>query len=164
MKRTVGRALIRIAAFARGLVWAVLRPRTIGALVIVADGEGRVMLVNHSYETDVLRFPGGGAKRGEALHQCAARELREETGLRVDPEALELLGVYSGMESGQAAFIAVYVAPPGTWKGEPRPSIELDLIEFHSPERLPPATSPATRRRAREFAEGRRGLSGRWAS
>lgn len=162
MNRTLGRPLIRLAAVARRLVWAVLRPKTIGALALVVDGEGRVLLVNHSYEDTVLRLPGGGARRGETLHECAARELREETGIRAAADDLELLGVYAGRESGQAAFLAVFVVPAGVWSGEPAISAELDSVEFHLPEELPAAASPATRRRIEEFAAGLRGISGRW--
>jgi ADP-ribose pyrophosphatase YjhB (NUDIX family) len=155
--------VIQLAAIARRIVWFVFRPRTIGALMMVVDSEDRVLLVEHSYEQGVWRLPGGGAKRGELLSACAARELREETGVRVDDvEQLELLGVYSGRLGSQSTVLGVYLAPPGSWEGEPGPSAEIDRLEFHDPASPPPGTSPATRRRLQEFATGRRGVTARW--
>ena len=157
------RTAVRIAAVARRLVWFVVRPRTIGAQTIVVDQAGAVMLVRHSYDREVLRFPGGGAKRSETMAECAARELREETTLIVDnPAGLELLGIYTGREGQQTAFIAVFVAPHGTWHGDPQTSPEIDSAEFYAPGSLPLDTSPATRKRVEELARGERGLSRRW--
>ncbi|MBW3536406.1 MAG: NUDIX domain-containing protein [Actinobacteria bacterium] len=157
------RTAVRVAAVGRRLAWFVLRPRTIGAQTIVVDEAGAVMLVRHSYDRQVLRFPGGGAKRSETMAQCAARELKEETSLDVrDPDQLELLGVYTGREGQQTAFIAVFIAPVGIWEGTPRTSPEIDSVEFYAPGSLPLDTSPATRKRVEEFARGLRGVSGRW--
>lgn len=53
----------------------------VGVNVVVFDAEGRVLLVRHTYRPDrPWGLPGGGLSRDEALEQCAARELREETG------------------------------------------------------------------------------------
>ena len=157
------RSAVRVAAVARRLVWFVVRPRTIGSQMIVVNDAGEVMLVRHSYDREVLRFPGGGAKRSETMAECAARELREETSLQVDdPAALELLGIYTGREGQQTAFIAVFVAPAGTWRGHPQTSPEIDSVSFYAPGSLPLDTSPATRKRVEEMARGDRGLSGRW--
>lgn len=163
MKLTLGRLLIKMAAVARSLVWAVVRPRTVGTLMAVVDERGWVMLVEHSYETGVLRLPGGGVKRDELLAECARRELREETSLVVgDIEDLELLGVYSGREGAQSAFLAVFIAPAGSWTGSPKRSAEIDRTEFFDPADPPAQASPATRARLAEIAAGRRGVSGRW--
>jgi len=55
-----------------------------GALVV---SEGRVLLVRHhkpnSYDFWVA--PGGGAEGGEDLHAALRREVREESGLIVEP-------------------------------------------------------------------------------
>ena len=153
---------VRLAAVLRRLAWFVIRPRTIGAQVVVLDGAGRVLLVRHSYDRGALRLPGGGTRRAETFAEGASRELREETGLVADPDALELLGVFSGREGHQAAFIAVFVAPDGSWTGHPRGSPEIDSAEFHDVGLLPADTSPATRARIAEAASGRRGISGRW--
>jgi len=62
------------------------------ARVLPVDAEGRVLLL-HGWDPrrpdDSFWFTiGGGAEAGESMRQAAARELREETGLRVDPEQL----------------------------------------------------------------------------
>ena len=166
MKELISRrSAIRVAAVLRRMVWFVLRPKTVGSQIVVLNDRNEVLLVRHSYERDVLRLPGGGAKRSETFAECAARELREETSLEVaDPDALELLGVYTGGEGNQAAFIAAFVAPPGSWTGTPTPkgSPEIDSTKFHPVDALPDDTSRATRSRVTEAVSGRRGFSGRW--
>lgn len=164
MKELVSRrSAIRVASVLRKFVWFVLRPRTVGAQILVLNDRGEVLLVRHSYERGSLRLPGGGAKRSETFAECAARELREETSLDVsDADDLELLGVYTGREGNQTAFIAVFVAPAGSWSGSPTKSAEIDTAEFHPPHALPLDTSKATRARVAEAVSGRRGISGRW--
>lgn len=168
MKELVSwRSAIRVAAVLRRVAWFVFRPRTVGAQVLVFNDRDEVLLVRHSYDQAFLRLPGGGAKRSETFAECAARELREETSLEVpDPDQLELLGVYTGGDGNQAAFIAAFVASAGAWTGEPTPtgSPEIDTAEFHRVDELPADTSPATLARVAEARSGRRGISGRWVT
>lgn len=53
---------------------------------VVHDG-GRIALVRNSW-SDGWVLPGGGVEAGESLEAAAAREVTEETGLRVDVERL----------------------------------------------------------------------------
>ncbi|MFK4184375.1 NUDIX domain-containing protein [Streptomyces sparsogenes] len=56
-------------------------PRRVGAVVLVLDPRGRVLLVRPTYGTRAWQLPGGGVHKGEPATAGAARELEEETGL-----------------------------------------------------------------------------------
>lgn len=64
----------------------------LGAACVIFDGEGRVLLVHHTYGRLNWELPGGGAEPGETPDETAARELLEETGLRAELD--RLTGVY----------------------------------------------------------------------
>jgi 8-oxo-dGTP pyrophosphatase MutT (NUDIX family) len=69
-----------------------VRLRRSTARVLPVDPEGRVLLL-HGWDPlrrdDPFWFTIGGAvERGETLREAAARELREEAGIAVDPESL----------------------------------------------------------------------------
>jgi 8-oxo-dGTP pyrophosphatase MutT (NUDIX family) len=66
-------------------------PRQAGR-VLVLDSQDRVLLLQ-GFDPAVPHYRfwftiGGGAEPGESLAQAAARELREESGIRAEPAAL----------------------------------------------------------------------------
>ena len=63
-----------------------------GASGIVVDHEGRILLHRRS-DNARWALPGGVMDIGESIAQTATREVREETGLEVEPEYI--VGVYS---------------------------------------------------------------------
>ena len=62
---------------------------------LVLDDAGRVLLVRHS-NGGVWVAPGGAVDPDERPADAVVREVREETGLRVEPTALR--GVFGGPE------------------------------------------------------------------
>jgi 8-oxo-dGTP pyrophosphatase MutT (NUDIX family) len=62
------------------------------ARVLPVNPEGRVLLLHgwdpHHPEAPFWFTIGGGAEQGESLRDAATRELREETGIVIDSEAL----------------------------------------------------------------------------
>ncbi len=56
------------------------RPSSRGILV-----ENGKILLSYEKNTGVYMSPGGGVEEGETLEECCIRELREETGIQVEP-------------------------------------------------------------------------------
>jgi 8-oxo-dGTP diphosphatase len=69
---------------------------------VITDDHGRALLIqradNHRWEP-----PGGVLELGEAILDGVRREVREETGLDVEPIALT--GVYKNMNRGIVALV-----------------------------------------------------------
>ncbi len=62
------------------------------AAAIIRDPEGRVLLIRRG-DGRGWSLPGGLMEPGERILDCLRREVREETGLEVEP--LRLTGLYS---------------------------------------------------------------------
>ena len=77
----------------RGTIW---RKGEYGLVVCVwvYDGKGKLLLTRRAPEKSFAgtwENSGGAVKAGENSLQAIVRELREETGIRANPEAFELL-------------------------------------------------------------------------
>lgn len=116
---------------------------TIGAVTIVRDAEapapGRILLLRQPPGSG-WSIPGGLMDRGEKPIECAARELAEETGIRVPVDAL------------RAAVPNAIVHTNGQWVDmvfevdvPPTDTFEIDADEvfeaaWHRLDALPPLT------------------------
>lgn len=64
------------------ILWRANAKFVAGAMGLLVDGEGRVLLLRHDYRrVGQWGLPGGWLKAREGVAEGLARELREETGL-----------------------------------------------------------------------------------
>ncbi|WP_433516222.1 NUDIX domain-containing protein [Nonomuraea sp. CA-143628] len=95
------------------------------AAVIVHDQEQRrVLLIRRGrqakFAPDHWDLPVGKTGKGEVVTQTAVRELKEETGLVVDPADLRVAGLIHcswGVEAPNGFVTVVFVA--SAWSGDP---------------------------------------------
>jgi 8-oxo-dGTP diphosphatase len=65
--------------------------------VIIFNENDELLLIKRGKDPFMGKyaFPGGHMEIGETAPECAARELYEETAIKIDPSKLQLVGVYS---------------------------------------------------------------------
>lgn len=97
----------------------------LAAAVIVHDrAAGRILLLQRGerarFGQGMWDLPAGKSEPGEPITGTAVRELREETGLVVDPEALQAAHIVHGAPTPAApdGFLSV-VFTAREWSGEP---------------------------------------------
>ena len=129
--------------------WRWQRALTLGARGLVIDGDGRVLLVRHTYSSGWL-LPGGGVEFGETIEQSVTRELEEEAGVAVTGP-LELFGIYSNHAVFPGDHVVIYVAPHWRQARTTTPNSEIAEVGFFAPDALPESTTPGTRRRIAEM-------------
>lgn len=114
----------------------------VGAVVVIVDEEGRLLLEERKFPKDVWGLPGGLMELGESTEDTAKREVMEETGLTVDE--LNLINVYSGpqhfvvAENGDEFYVVTIAYYSNKYQGELIVDQKESLsFQFFSPTELP---------------------------
>lgn len=116
---------------------------------------GRVLLVKRGHEPFLgcWSLPGGRVEYGEALHEAARREVREETGLEIGtPHLVEALDVIGPGEPPSSHFVIVVFTAEA--EGEPSAASDAAEIGWFEPEAID--TLPTTPDLARIVARSQR--------
>jgi ADP-ribose pyrophosphatase YjhB (NUDIX family) len=133
------------------LWWKARRGTTLGVRALATDGEGRVLLVRHTYRHGWF-LPGGGVESGETAHEALVRELAEEGGV----EALSapvLIGFYANHAAFKNDHVVLYRVEE--WRAcAPRENGEIAERGFFAREALPEGVSRGTLRRLAEAFDG----------
>jgi 8-oxo-dGTP pyrophosphatase MutT (NUDIX family) len=118
---------------------------------VVTDGEGRVLLLEHTY-VHGWHLPGGGVDQGESCEAAVVRELVEEAGIR----ALErpvLLSVHDNGASFPGDHVLLFRIDRWT-RTEATARNEITRTGFFDPRDLPPGVTRGTRARLAEVFGG----------
>jgi 8-oxo-dGTP diphosphatase len=103
---------------------------SVSVAAAIIDEQGRALAVQRR-DNGKWEPPGGVLELGETIPQGLAREVYEETGLTVEPEAVT--GVYKNMKHGIVAIVfRCHVTG-----GELRASDETTAFAWLSPDEIP---------------------------
>jgi ADP-ribose pyrophosphatase YjhB (NUDIX family) len=107
-------------------------PLPVAVLAVPVDDAG-VLMVRRVHPPAGLALPSGYIEHGERWQDAAARELKEETGVRVDPAGIRELKVRSG-DDGTLLVFATAPAIPRAALAAFVPSAEVsELVIVESP-------------------------------
>jgi ADP-ribose pyrophosphatase len=105
-----------------------------GSVVLIpVDADGNLLFVRqyrHAAEADLLELPAGTRDGNEPFEECAAREIREETGMQAGQ--LQKIGEFYLAPGYSTEFMVVYLATDL----KPNP-LEADDDEFLLVEKIP---------------------------
>ncbi len=105
-----------------------------GSVVIVPiDDDGNILFVRqyrHATGGDLLELPAGTREEGEPYEECAAREIREETGMEAGQ--LQRVGDFYLAPGYSSEFMAVFLAT-----GLKQNPLKADDDEFLQVEKFP---------------------------
>jgi 8-oxo-dGTP pyrophosphatase MutT (NUDIX family) len=105
-----------------------------GSVVVVPiDNDGNLLLVRqyrHAAQQDLLELPAGTRDKNEPFEECAAREIREETGMEAGK--LQKVGNFYLAPGYSTEFMTVFLATE--LKHNP---LQADFDEFLQVEKMP---------------------------
>lgn len=138
----------RLERYQWRLVWLRQSKFLVGTTGLVRDGQGRVLLLRHRFwpEGRQVGLPGGYAIAGERLEDAVAREVREETGLRIS--VAHVVQVSSGFRLRVEVAYAGELAG-GDWDLDRREVLSAEFVPIDA---LPADLMPNHRRLIEENA------------
>ena len=142
LPKPLHRAALKLASRLRDGWRRIAKPHLRGVSIVLHDGDGRVLLVRHSYGPDQWALPGGGVKRGEEPRAAAKREIAEELALELTGP--ELIATLEEPVSGTRHTAYLFTAEAA---GEPQvDEREIAAARWFDPQALPDETGELARR------------------
>ncbi|MEU6353610.1 NUDIX domain-containing protein [Streptomyces sp. NPDC047072] len=132
----------------------------VGVHLHLQDDQGRILLgLRHpdsTYAPDTWHFLAGHCERETAI-DCLVREAREEAGLTIAPEDVDLVHTVHHVDSPDARPRIALVFQARSWTGDPEVLEPDRCVEWRwwTPQDLPAKVVPYTRRAIDGILQGR---------
>jgi 8-oxo-dGTP diphosphatase len=84
---------------------------------------------DHAHQGGLLEFPGGKVEADESVQQALVREIREETGLRINPDTLEPVIRVRHDYGDKQVFLDVWETPSAEGDPEGREGQEIRWLD-----------------------------------
>ncbi len=106
------------------------------AVAVIIKIDGKLVLVKRKYEpfAGMWSLPAGFMEYGESAPECAIREAKEETNLKI--KAGSLIGVYNGADDPRSHVILIVYQGQATNRNMVAGD-DASQIELFSPKNLP---------------------------
>jgi 8-oxo-dGTP diphosphatase len=116
---------------------------------------------NTGYEDGNYSVPAGHLDGGESVRMAAVREAREELALRIEPDALEFVGVMHRKSNDERIDFFFIVRG---WQGEPQNAEpdKCDQLLWAEMDALPKNTIPYVRRALESLKQGEKFMEFGW--
>lgn len=124
-----------------------------GVFAVIFDDQGRILCVRHNYGDGRWSLPGGGLEDGETVVEALKREVREETGLDVEPD--RVIASYSGPEPGRQSLVIRCKVTGGELIAS---NGEIAEVRFFGQDQLPASLGPSGRVGTRDAFTGELGF------
>ncbi|MDQ2703793.1 MAG: NUDIX domain-containing protein [Pseudomonadota bacterium] len=135
------------------LYFLLRRPMTFGVRGLIHDADqNSVFLIRHTYVPG-WQLPGGGVEAGETALEALQRELFEEGNIEFAVPPV-LKSVHFNRQASRRDHVAFYLIRNYRQATPKLPDREIAEAGFFPLDRLPDATTPATRRRIAEIFDG----------
>jgi 8-oxo-dGTP diphosphatase len=124
---------------------------------VLRDEQGRILLVRRAIPPDEGKWdlPGGFLEEGEHPRAAVIRELREETGLEIEPLDLVAVEVDAYGEDEDAPSTLNLYWGARVVSGDPEPADDVSELRWFAPGELPPDGELAFQVNARLLARFR---------
>ena len=129
---------IPLPGWFRSLVlWIILPKFLVGAVAVIFDEHGRILLFRHTYRSECpWGLPSGWLKKGEHAHHALERELFEESGYRIRAVRSVVVGGDRQHQRLDLYFECELL------DGRFRPSDEVSEAAFFDQDELPDCLEP----------------------
>jgi len=162
MSIKIKKAMFKVAYPIMRIIWKIFKPNTIGVRVAIFNSDGEILLVKHTYRGGYF-FPGGGLHKGETFREGMVREVKEETNLVLNENALHMIGTYQYFEEGKNDIVVFAMVNYNGNKDDLHiDPVEISNADWFKLDKLPEDLSSGIERRLKDIKDGKSDIYSLW--